>query len=174
MNYIAFLRGVNVKGTSMKMAEVCTVFEKAGVKNAISVLATGNIIFKSEKSAEDLKTILEKALSKHFDYDAFLFIKSGEEVKQIFENNPFETSSEKHNYVFVSNNGFEKTLLEEFEKVENKDGEQAKILDGTFYWQVEKGNTLHSDFGKILGKKAMKNQFTSRNINTFEKIIKKL
>ncbi|MGH2623835.1 MAG: DUF1697 domain-containing protein, partial [Sphingobacterium sp.] len=39
--YIAFLRGVNVKGKNMKMKDVCAVFEKAGVNNVHTVLASG-------------------------------------------------------------------------------------------------------------------------------------
>lgn len=44
----------------MKMAEVCKVFQDIGVKDVSSVLASGNIIFSSDDSAENLKTKLEK------------------------------------------------------------------------------------------------------------------
>ena len=44
----------------MKMADVCEVFEKAGMQDVSSVLATGNILFSSDKSAAELKKILEK------------------------------------------------------------------------------------------------------------------
>lgn len=74
MKFCAFLRGVNVKGTNMKMADVCKVFEDVGMKNVISVLASGNIIFSSEKNVEELKPLLEKAMSNHFDYEAFLLL----------------------------------------------------------------------------------------------------
>lgn len=65
-NYCAFLRGVNVNGTNMKMAEVCQVFTDAGMQNVTSVLASGNIIFSSGKDAAQLKELLEKAMSQHF------------------------------------------------------------------------------------------------------------
>ena len=55
MKYCAFLRGVNVNGTAMKMAEVCDVFKKAGMKDVSSVLATGNILFESDEAPENLK-----------------------------------------------------------------------------------------------------------------------
>ena len=67
MKYCAFLRGVNVKGTAMKMAEVIEVFKNTGVKNVSSVLATGNILFESEENPLELRVKLEKALSKHVD-----------------------------------------------------------------------------------------------------------
>ncbi len=71
--YCAFLRGVNVKGTNMKMAEVCKVFRDAGMQEVSSVLASGNIIFSSSASEEALKTELEQKLSTYFDYEAFSF-----------------------------------------------------------------------------------------------------
>jgi len=173
MKYCAFLRGVNVKGTNMKMADVCKVFSDAGVQNVSSVLASGNILFQSDKDSVKLKQILEKAMSQHFDYDAFLFIKNEDEINDIFKNDPFEPIDNFHNYIFIGSEKVEETLLEEFEKASKSDNEKGKIVNGIFYWQVEKGNTLDSTFGKILGRKSLKDKMTSRNANTFEKIIKK-
>jgi uncharacterized protein (DUF1697 family) len=174
MKYCAFLRGVNVKGTNMKMAEVCQVFKDAGMNDVVSILASGNIIFSSDKTADELKKTLEKAMSEHFSYEAFLFIKSDKEIENFWNGNPFGKNDELHSYTFVGNDGVEKILMEEFEKASKTDNEDAKIVNNIFYWQVPKGNTLDSNFGKVLGKKSLKNQFTSRNINTFEKILKKI
>ncbi|GGG52688.1 DUF1697 domain-containing protein [Epilithonimonas arachidiradicis] len=172
-NFCAFLRGVNVKGTNMKMADVCKVFTDAGVQNVSSVLASGNILFQSDKDSVELKKILEKAMSDHFNYEAFLFIKNEKEVIEILKNDPFPTIENFHNYVFLGSKKVEETLLEEFEKSSKAEGEKGKIINNIFYWQVPKGQTLDSNFGKVLGKKSLKDKMTSRNVNTFEKIIKK-
>lgn len=173
MKFCAFLRGVNVNGTSMKMAEVCKVFSDAGMSEVSSVLATGNLIFSSDKSAADLKIILEKAMSEYFNYEAFLFIKTEIEVKAILENSPFQNLEDSHIYAFVGTENSEKMLLEEFDHSQKTENENAQIIEHIFYWQVSKGNTLDSDFGKVLGKKSLKNKITSRNLNTIEKIVKK-
>lgn len=172
--FCAFLRGVNVKGTNMKMAEVCTVFENAGMKNVSSVLASGNILFSSNKGKSELKELLEKAMSEHFNYEAFLFVNDKMEVETIFSNNPFTANTDFHIYGFVGIEGIEKTLMTEFEKSEKTTGEGAQIVANNFYWKVPKGNTLDSTFGKILGRKNLKDAFTSRNINTFEKALNKI
>lgn len=174
MKYCAFLRGVNVKGTSMKMSEVCKVFEQLALHDVTSVLASGNIIFSSDKNENELKKIIEKELSEYFDYEAFLFLKTKEEIEAIISKNPFTKQDDAHHYVFITADGFEKTLLESFESSEKTDQEKAEIVENTFYWQVPKGKTLDSHFGKILGKKDFKDKMTSRNINTFEKILKKM
>jgi uncharacterized protein (DUF1697 family) len=172
--FVAFLRGVNVNGTSMKMAEVCTVFEKAGMQKVISILASGNIIFQTNLSASESKSILEKTLSSHFNYEAFLFVKTKDEVASFFENNPFKASPDFHIYSFIGDAGLDKILMDQFENVTHSVGEAAQIVGNNFYWKVSKGNTLQPGFGKILGNKKFKNLLTSRNINTFEKILKKI
>ncbi|NML68509.1 DUF1697 domain-containing protein [Chryseobacterium sp. RP-3-3] len=174
MKYCAFLRGVNVKGTNMKMVDVCQVFKEAGMNDVGSVLASGNIVFSSDKNAGDLKKILEQAMSEHFSYEAFLFIRSQEETEVFWNSVPFEKNDDLHTYAFVGNPGVETVLMEEFTKASKTENEKTEIIENILYWQVPKGNTLDSSFGKVLGKKSLKDQFTSRNINTFEKILKKM
>lgn len=157
----------------MKMADVCKVFKDAGMTDVVSILASGNIVFSSDKNTQDLKVILEKAMSDYFSYEAFLFVKSQEETEVFWKSIPFEKNEELHIYGFVGIPGIEKVLMEEFQKAAQVENEKAEIVNDIFYWQVPKGNTLDSTFGKVLGKKNLKDQFTSRNVNTFEKVLKK-
>ena len=173
MKYCAFLRGVNVNGIAMKMTHVCEVFAKAGMYEVSTVLATGNILFSSDLKVSQLKIILEKSLSDYFNYEAFLFLKTEKEVREIAENNPFQNSAESHIYAFVGLNGIEQKLLIEFNQSIKDESEHTEIKNNYFYWKVLKGNTLNSSLGKILGKKSLKSQMTSRNINTIEKIVNK-
>lgn len=158
----------------MKMAEVMNVFTDAGMKEVSSVLASGNILFSSDKKPSELKNILEKSMSEYFDYEAFLFLKNENEISEIVNNNPFNKAEDLHIYVFVGIEDVETLLMEEFSKSDKAENENAQIVADTFYWQIQKGNTLGSTFGKVLGKKKLKDKITSRNINTFERILKKL
>ena len=158
----------------MKMAEVMNVFTDAGMKEVSSVLASGNILFSSDKKPSELKNILEKSMSEYFDYEAFLFLKNENEISEIVNNNPFNKAEDLHIYVFVGIEDVETLLIEEFSKSDKAENENAQIVADTFYWQIQKGNTLGSTFGKVLGKKKLKDKITSRNINTFERILKRL
>ena len=158
----------------MKMAEVMNVFTDAGMKEVSSVLASGNILFSSDKKPSELKNILEKSMSEYFDYEAFLFLKNENEISEIVNNNSFNKAEDFHIYVFVGIEDVETLLMEEFSKSDKAENEKAEIVADTFYWQIQKGNTLGSTFGKVLGKKKLKDKITSRNINTFERILKKL
>lgn len=81
--YCAFLRGVNVKGTNMKMAEVCKVSSECRSKRCFFGFGIRQYYFSSADSVENLKTKLEKELSDYFDYEAFLFIRNEAEIKAI-------------------------------------------------------------------------------------------
>lgn len=174
MKYCTFLRGINVKGTNMKMAEVSAVFQKAGMEKVSTVLASGNIIFSSEKNEVECQNILEKAMSNHFQYEAFLFIRNKIEIENYLTQNPFSKSPDFHIYGFIGVSHTAEILFSEYEKSNKATGEEAQIIAQNLYWKIPKGNTLDSDFGKILGKKNLKAVFTSRNLNTFEKVIAKM
>jgi uncharacterized protein (DUF1697 family) len=158
----------------MKMADVCTVFERVGMSSITAVLASGNILFSSSESMERSKQILEGALSTSFSYEAYLFVRDKSQIETIVRQNPYKSNAEFHVYVFVGVANIEDALWAEFERSKKSDGEAGTVVAGNFYWQVPKGSTLDSEFGKVLGRKTLKNAFTSRNINTVEKILKKM
>jgi hypothetical protein len=76
-------------------------------------------------------------MSEHFSYEAYLFIKSQEEI----ENFGTEILLKKMMifiYTFVGNEGIEKVLMQEFENAVKAENEDAKIVNDIFYWQVPK------------------------------------
>ncbi len=174
MKYCAFLRGINVNGIRLKMTDICEIFEDAGMQKVSSVLNTGNILFTFDKNEVELKQILEEKLSHHFKYKAFLFLKNEEEIFQILTENPFEKEENLHIYIFITETGTGSVLAENFQNAQKGEDEKGLLIGDTFYWQVKKGNTLESDFGKILGKATLKQKITSRNLNTLEKVKMKI
>jgi uncharacterized protein (DUF1697 family) len=170
----AFLRGINVNGKNMKMADICDVFRQESVDNVRSVLATGNILFDSSLLKSELRRKLESAISRHYQSNESLFIKDQKEIDAILKGVPFTHESDLHIYVFICENGFESTLMERFQSIIPATNEEALIYENQFYWQVNKGETLDSGFSKILADKKLRNQFTSRNINTIQKISEKM
>lgn len=172
--YCAFLRGVNIGKKKMVMAEACDVLKEQGLNKVSSVLATGNLLFLTDLPQTSLRDMLEKALGEHYGEALSLFVKSKEEIEEILRANPFMKEEESHIYVFFCENGFETVLMEEFKKITPTKKEEAKVSKGIFFWTCPKGATLDSGFSKILGKKSMKDKFTSRNIKTLEKVLSKL
>jgi len=168
--YCAFLRGVNVNGRKMLMKDVKDVAEQAGLRDVVTVLATGNVVFSSDDPAETVASLLAEALGERYDGPVFLFVKDAAQVDRTVGAVPFEDDPDLHVYAFVCAGGFEDTLLAEFQKVTPVADETAAVSQGCFFWRVPKGSTLDAGFSKILGNPRLRDRFTSRNISTMRKV----
>lgn len=167
--YAAFLRGVNVGGVTLKMAEVAAVFTAAGFTAVKTVLASGNVLLDSPSSAAAVRAAAEAALRENFGYDAWVLAYPLDVVADISANYPFERAvPEHHSYVtFVS----DADVLQELVALADAAGETAARGDGVLYWQVARSATLNSAIGKTMGKKRYKSCTTTRNLRTLDKVL---
>ena len=168
--YVAFLRGINVGGHNIKMAELKTCFESLGFHSVVTVLQTGNVVFEISTDPTHLKLTIEDELIKKFHYSIRVQVYSFDRLKNILTNNPFTCDDSHHNYVLFFENNLEKQLVSEaYELNSNVDSIQAG--NGVIYWRVPIGLTLSSNFSNYLTKAKYKNFNTNRNIKTLQKII---
>ena len=68
--YAALLRGVNVGGRIVKMADLKICLEKAGLEDVKTLLQSGNVVFESKLDAAGLKRLIETKLTETFSYPA--------------------------------------------------------------------------------------------------------
>jgi|SRR5437660_654456 len=170
--YAAFLRGVNVGGVNLKMAEVAKAFEEAGFTNVRTILASGNVLLESGSGVEAVRKKAEKALRDAFGYDAWVLAYQMEAIAQISEAYPFEREVEgSHSYVtFVT----DENVLDELAELGKDAGPDEKVKrgKGVIYWQVPKTGTLDTTIGKTMGKRRYKSSTTTRNLRTVDKVLK--
>lgn len=170
--YAAFLRGVNVGGVTLKMADVTAALTEAGFDNVRTILATGNVVLDARGSAATVRSTAEKALRERFGYDAWVLVYDIDTVAAIARGYPFEPEVEgHHSYVtFVS----DPAMLDELAALAGGAGPDEKIArgDGVLYWQVPKATTLDSTIGKTMGKKRYKSSTTTRNLRTLGKVLR--
>ena len=170
--YAAFLRGVNVGGVNLKMAEVAKAFEEAGFTHVRTILASGNVLLESRSGVDAVRKKAEKALRDTFGYDAWVLAYDIDTVRTISENFPFEREVEgQHSYVtFVT----DAKVLDELAGLAENAGSDEKIQrgEGVVYWQVPRTGTLDSVMGKTMGKKRYKSSTTTRNLRTLEKVLR--
>lgn len=168
--YIAFLRGVNVGGVNLKMAEVAKAMEAAGFTEVKTILASGNVLLDSTSGVAKVRSTAERALRDTFGYEAWVLVYDLATLQKISEAYPFEREvADHHSYVtFVS----DAELLDELAAVSPGDGEKVKRGDGVLYWQVPRATTLDSAIGKTMGKKRYKSSTTTRNLRTLEKVLR--
>ncbi len=171
MKYVALLRGINVGGRIVKMADLKAVFESLNYSNVSTILQSGNIVFDSDKSEVELTSELAAKLTESFAYPAKLQVRSIDSVKAVIDAYPFgENDGEHQDYVIFCDNGLERDLAADAVGI-NVSIEQVQASNGVLYWRVPKGMTLKSEFAKFLTKPKYKNFHTNRNINTLQKII---
>jgi uncharacterized protein (DUF1697 family) len=170
--YAAFLRGVNVGGVNLKMAEVAKAFEEAGFTHVRTILASGNVLLEGRSGVDAVRKKAEQALRDTFGYDAWVLAYPIDAVAAISESYPFEREVEgHHSYVtFVT----DAKVLDELAGLAGNAGPDEKIQrgEGVVYWQVPRTGTLDSVMGKTMGKKRYKSSTTTRNLRTLEKVLR--
>jgi uncharacterized protein (DUF1697 family) len=174
-SYAAFLRGVNVGGVNLKMAEVAAALTDAGFTHVHTILATGNIRLESKSGVAAVRKKAEAALRKNFGYDAWVLVYDIATVRAIDKAYPFEREVDGYqSYVtFVASPDGETAVLDELAALGSNAGADEKISrgDGVIYWQVPKGSTLDSTIGKTMGKPRYKSSTTTRNLRTLAKLL---
>lgn len=89
-NYIALLHAVNVGGTGkLPMTELKALCDGLGFIGARTYIASGNVVFKSDESAQQVKVALEQALESHMGKAVGVQIRTQREMQAVLEANPF-------------------------------------------------------------------------------------
>ncbi|MBJ7337749.1 DUF1697 domain-containing protein [Mycolicibacterium sp.] len=169
--YVAFLRGVNVGGVTLKMADVAAALTAAGFADVTTVLASGNVLMTSNAKVDSVRTMAEKALRDAFDYDAWVLAYGVDAVRAVSDGFPFDREVDgHHSYVtFVT----DADVLDELVALAETAGPDEKIArgEGVVYWQVPRSATLDTTIGKTMGKKRYKSSTTTRNLRTIDKVL---
>jgi len=170
--YVSLLRGVNVGGRIVKMADLKTCYEKVGCRDVVTLLQSGNVIFSSKlPSAKAVQAKLEAAVSKQFGYPAKILVYRQDELKPLAEAYPFDSSDEnfQHYIIFLRPQLAQKLVAAAVDL--NSKIEQVAAGNDVVYWRVQKGMTLQSKFGKTLSRPAFKDFHTNRNLKTVRKLV---
>jgi uncharacterized protein (DUF1697 family) len=171
--YVAFLRGVNVGGVNLKMADVAAALDEAGFSDVTTVLASGNVLLTSGAKVDAVRQKAEKALRDAFGYDAWVLAYDVDAVRAVSDGFPFEREVDDHHSYVTFVTGAD--VLDELAGLAGDAGPDEKIErgDGVVYWQVPKSGTLDTTIGKTMGKKKYKSSTTTRNLRTIEKVLAK-
>lgn len=171
MKYVIFLRGINVGGIRVPMAELKECLSRLPVTDIKTFLQTGNVVCKSELFIAPLKDKVEHALSEKFNYTAHVLIYPEATLAGIISDYPFLKDELKHSYILFCQS---QTIADELISHKNsldKDIEDIAQGNSVIYWTVLKGSTTNTFFSKIIAKPKYKSVTTNRNINTLQKMI---
>lgn len=88
---LCMLRGVNILGRNkIKMMELCALCTKLKLRNAVTYIQSGNVVFHTGES--DLPALAEKiqsAIGKKFGFKPAIMLRTLEEWRGVVKRNPF-------------------------------------------------------------------------------------
>jgi len=88
--FIALLRAINVGGTGkLPMTDLTKLCFNAGFEKVQTYIASGNVIFDSNKSATEIKAALEASLKRYAGKPIGVVIRTGPEMAAVLDANPF-------------------------------------------------------------------------------------
>ncbi|WP_427019001.1 DUF1697 domain-containing protein [Pseudarthrobacter sp. P1] len=168
--YAVFLRGVNVGGINIKMADLRAALKTLPLATFSTLLASGNIACTAKASAPELKELVEALLRERFGYDAWVVVFTAAEVDAAIKACPYPADSPLlHSYITLSS---EPGVLDELETLGSalEDTELVRIAPRALAWQAPVGGSLASPFSKLSAKAKYKSTTTTRNLRTLLKV----
>jgi uncharacterized protein (DUF1697 family) len=95
--HVAFLRAVNVGGRNLiPMSELCDLFGSLGFANVRSLLQSGNVIFDTDRRADEtIESMLEAQTTKRFGVTVDYIVRSAPELEKAIASNPFPAEAKK-------------------------------------------------------------------------------
>jgi len=87
--YVALLRAVNVGGRLLKMNDLKRIAGELGFDRVRTLIASGNLLFNSDKDERAVKSALELALSTHMGSSVDVMIRSAAEMAAVVAASPF-------------------------------------------------------------------------------------
>lgn len=87
--YVALLRGINLGRRQLRMEDLRRVAAELGLGSPRTYIASGNLLFTSDKGEKALKAELEKALQVHMGAPVGVMIRTAEEMAAAAAANPF-------------------------------------------------------------------------------------
>ena len=171
MRYAVFLRGVNVGGRTIPMAELREVIGRLPVTDVRTLLASGNVVCRSDLDAAALRTSVESALRESFGYEAWVVVLDAERLGALLDACPFPSdSAEEHTYVTVTSDPAVLGALDEATLAADPSTPLRRLGPEATAWTVARGSTLSAARSTITAKVRFASSVTDRNLRTMLKV----
>lgn len=169
--WAVLLRGVNVGGVRIRMAELTASLTHAGFTDVRTVLASGNVLVTSDAGAPAIAARVAEVLRTRFGHEIAMLVVPVEQVRRAVERYPFERTADRHAYVVLCGSDAVAERLARGAGALDPAVEQIRPDGDLVHWTVPKGSTLDSAFGRWTARFPESGVTTTRNVNTLEKIL---
>jgi uncharacterized protein (DUF1697 family) len=88
--YVALLRAVNVGGAGkLPMSTLMALCEAVGLTDVRTYIASGNVVFRSDRAEAEIRAALEDRLHAHAGKSVGVVVRTANEVAGVLARNPF-------------------------------------------------------------------------------------
>src|ERR1700742_634753 len=96
VKFVALLRGINVgKSVQVPMKTLKSMLEELGLKDVVTYLNSGNVVFESDLGSSELTQLITDELEKKFGQNIPTLVKTSTEIIDIQESIPDHWRSDK-------------------------------------------------------------------------------
>jgi uncharacterized protein (DUF1697 family) len=171
--YVALVRGINVGGKNpVSMAALRSTLEDAGYERVRTYIASGNVLFETDRPAAGLEAHVEKTIERHFKVPVIVVVRSEQQLRNVVSKAPsgFGSEPKKHHSdaVFLKAPLTSKQAMAVVEQREGVD--RAWPGTGVVYFQRLSAKRTASRMGRMIGTPEYK-QMTIRSWSTVRKLV---
>ncbi len=160
--YVALLRAVNVSGTGkLPMVELKAMADACGFGSARTFIASGNLVFTSDRSEPEIGAMLEEKLQAYFGKRVPVFVRTAAEMAEAAAGNPFGDDKPSRVMVHFIAEEPDQAMIDAARDVE---GERMALGPRAIYVSYGAG------IGKTRLKLPAVKDGTARNMNTVAKL----
>ncbi|ESQ75355.1 DUF1697 domain-containing protein [Asticcacaulis sp. AC402] len=165
--WIGLFRGINIGGNRMPMKDLVKRLEAEGLSDVKTYIASGNVLFRSDRSEADLQGMIEDLVEKNFGFRSKLFLIDLKHLEKLMAANPFKDHEHrgKAQHIFFLKapaTGVKNDLMQELKAY----NEAYHLSDEAFYFYAPDGIGRSKLMEKL--DRCLKADMTARNLNTVE------
>jgi uncharacterized protein (DUF1697 family) len=170
---IAFLRGINLGGHTVKKGQLIDIFSSVGCENVTTFIASGNVVFdKPGGPVATLEAKAEAAFEATLGYAAPTFIRTTSQLKTIVKNRPFDGRGPETGGTLHVGLLKKKAPAGALKALET-DNDELHVAGMTVYWHTHGARMSDSVVNPAKIEKALGQQTTLRSIKTINNILEK-
>ena len=172
LTYVALLRGINVgDNRKVEMAKLKQAFERLGLVNVKTFIASGNVIFQADlKDRKKLAQTIESAIKSDFKIDVKVLLRHLKDMGKLVKAIPASWVNDKTtkcDIMFLTQEADKKSILKRLPS--NSAIEEVRYVPGAVLWHIDRDTANKSRMFRIVGTELYQ-QMTVRNPNTVRKL----
>ncbi len=167
---IILFRGMNTGGVRAPVGEQRVMAEAMGLKNPLTLQASGNLVVETGMATAALEGAIETEMARRFDLKIAAMARTPDQWSKLIAANPFPKEAQAHParvVAMVMKDGIKSGALDAVQAL-CRDGEDVQAMDEVLYFWFPNGQGSSEIFKKATPK--MLGMGTGRNWNTVLKL----